>query len=180
MSHVTDLVFIIPGVYQTDVYRRRFEDSFEAAHSGRGITPNEEGGGKAMGCAVYMHGVNWINHEWIGWIRWTTAPVAPVWPGYLRRTARRRRTIMSDRWEIREKHASPRLIAEYGPWGPTFQVWDTAADRLVAFGQYDDRERAQARIDRMDPADHCTGCSRRLDASAAITPDCPTPEAHRG
>lgn len=69
MSHVTDLVFIIPGVYQGDVYRRRFEDSFEAAHPGRGIAPNEEGGGKAMSCAVYMHGVSWINHEWIEEIR---------------------------------------------------------------------------------------------------------------
>jgi len=85
---------------------------------------------------------------------------------------------MPDRWEIREKPENPRLAAEYGSWGPVFQVWDTVADRRVAFGKYDSREHAQARIDRMDSADHCTGCGLRNDVLPSPYRTCPTPEAH--
>ena len=65
MSHVADLVFILPraGIGDHQTNRDRFELSFRIAH---GWDISLQGGaGKAMSTSVYVAGVNWINHEWI-------------------------------------------------------------------------------------------------------------------
>ena len=66
MSHVTDMVFILPSGYglEADAYQQRFEESFLAAH-GWEVCPQEDGGGKVMSITRYAAGVNWISHDWI-------------------------------------------------------------------------------------------------------------------
>lgn len=65
--------------------------------------------------------------------------------------------MTDDRFEIREKPPGE-VARSLGATEPVFQVWDTAADRAVMFGNYSRRDRAQARIDRTDPAHYCTSC----------------------
>lgn len=85
---------------------------------------------------------------------------------------------MADRWEIRESELNPALIAKFGDLGPHFAICDTVAGRQIAFGGFSSREQAQTRIDRMDPADYCTGCARHVAGMGRS--DCPTPAVHRG
>ena len=76
---------------------------------------------------------------------------------------------MADRWEIREKPENPHKA-------PRFVVWDLLADRTAVVRAYWTQGMAQAWIDRVDPANYCTGCARPV----ALPPqNCPTPGKHR-
>lgn len=52
-----------------------------------------------------------------------------------------------DRFEIREIPAGPRAL-EVGITWPVFKVWDRHLNKSVPFGNYRDRARAEARVDR--------------------------------
>ncbi|OEJ24312.1 hypothetical protein AS594_07215 [Streptomyces agglomeratus] len=52
------------------------------------------------------------------------------------------------RYEVREQEPSA-LHRSYGFVDPIFVVWDTERDMRVAFGTFQDRGRAEARMARM-------------------------------
>lgn len=53
------------------------------------------------------------------------------------------------RYEIRMQEPSE-VAKSYGLTDPLFVVWDTELNKRVAFGNYSDRGRAVARIERLE------------------------------
>ena len=68
----------------------------------------------------------------------------------------------------------------HGQPRPLFQIWDKVASAITVTGNYRRWEDAQARVDRMNPVDYCTGCGGELSVPVAVYRDCPQPEVHRG
>ena len=56
---------------------------------------------------------------------------------------------MSERYEIREQPPSE-VALSFGLTEMLYVVWDTVNDRRVPFGNYEDRERAEARVTRLE------------------------------
>jgi hypothetical protein len=59
------------------------------------------------------------------------------------------------RYEIR-KDVTPQAVAKKFPelaGQPIFRVWDGLHGKYVPFGNYSDRDKAQARIDRLESRD---------------------------